>query len=248
MQQEKLIYRNSYIINPRDADYKKDIKPGALINYFIQAAWLHAEELGFGYSQLSESGIGWVLSRFRIIIERFPAWPGEFILETWPKGMDRILYLRDAELYDSAGERMACLTSSWIVIDLKNKRPQRTLPEANSFIGLVSKNAIKEPAPSLSVKGDPAYSRKNMIRYNDIDVNMHLTTYRYIDLMFDSYDLDFLNNSFPAEITVNFIKEIPFGSEVVLNRYDDHDSHKFEFIKTDDQTVCFRGEVIFKRK
>lgn len=246
MDVDKLVYKNHYTIYPKDADYKKDIRPGALINYFIQAAWLHAEELGFGYSQLSESGIGWVLSRFRIVIDRLPVWPGDFKLETWPKGMDRILYLRDAEMFDSEGYSLARLTSSWMVIDLNSKRPRRELPEANSFIGLVTKNAIKEAAPSLAVNGDPSFKREYCVRYNDIDVNMHLTTYRYIDFMFDTYDLDFLDKNFPCEITVNFIREVPFGSELIMKRFEEPSLHRFELEKAGDNVVCFRAEVKFK--
>src|SRR5210317_2131764 len=106
MNPEKLIYKTDYRILPKDSDYKSQIRPGALINYFIQSAWLHAEDLGFGYSQLIEQGIGWFLSRFRIIIDRMPEWPGEINLVTWPKGVDRILYLRDAEIFNHHNERL----------------------------------------------------------------------------------------------------------------------------------------------
>jgi len=247
METKNLIYKADYRIYPKDSDYKSHIKPSALINYFIQSAWLHAEELGFGYSQLIKQGVGWVLSRFRIVIEKMPVWPGEMRLETWPKGIDRILFLRDSEIFDSNNQRLAYLTSSWLVIDVQTKRPRRTLPQANSFIGLTSRNAIVDPAEALKFTGSPDYVERFTVKYNDIDINMHLTTYRYIDYIFDSYNLDFLNNNVPAEMTVNFLKEIPFGSEIILHRFENTNTHQFELINSNNGNVCFRSRIIFKQ-
>ena len=246
MDPKNLIYKADYRIYPKDSDYKSQIRPGALINYFIQSAWLHAEDLGFGYSQLIEQGIGWVLSRFRIIIDRMPEWPGDINLVTLPKGGDRILYLRDAEIFNHDNERLAYLTSSWLVIDVNTKRPQRTLPEANSFLELTSRSAIDEPAPALKFTGTPNHCERIRVKYNDIDINMHLTTYRYIDYVFDSYDLDFLSKNLPSEITVNFLKEIPFGSEIIMQRIENGNIHQFELINTESGIVCFRAAVKFK--
>jgi acyl-ACP thioesterase len=246
MDPRKLIYKADYRIYPKDSDYKSHIRPGALINYFIQSAWLHAEDLGFGYSQLIEQGIGWVLSRFRIVIDKMPEWPGDISLVTWPKGVDRILYLRDAEIFDRDNERMAYLTSSWLVIDVNTKRPQRSLPEANSFLELTSRSAIDDPAPALKFTGAPDHTEKFRVRYNDIDINMHLTTYRYIDFVFDTYDIEFLKVKVPEEITVNFLKEIPFGAELEMRRIENGPTHQFELINTENGIASFRAEVKFK--
>jgi acyl-ACP thioesterase len=243
MEPKNLIYTTNYQIYPKDSDYKKDIRPGALINYFIQSSWLHAEELGFGYSHLLKDGIGWVLSRFHIVIDKMPGWPGEFRLETWPKGIDRILYLRDAEVFDSKNNRLAILTSSWLVIDMETKRPRRSLPQADSFTGLKVRDAIEEPARGLEFSGTTAYSEQYKVRYNDIDVNEHLTTYRYIDFVFDTYDIDFLNTHTPREITVNFLKEVPYGADLIMKRIEDSNIHQFELVNTDTGAVCFRAEV-----
>ena len=83
------------------------------------------------------------------------------------------------------------------------------------------------------------------MRYNDIDINRHLTTVRYIDFMFDTYDPEFLNYNVPAEITVNFNKEVPFGTELDMNRYEEGQKHMFELVNSLDGTSYFKGEVVF---
>ena len=79
-------------------------------------------------------------------------------------------------------------------------------------------------------------------------MNMHLTTIRYIDFMFDTYNIEFMNENIPSEITANFVKEVPFGAELIMHRYENSNVHSFELIKSDTDAVCFRGEVKFKSK
>lgn len=245
MKSEDYIFNSKYTIIPKDSDYKGDIRPGALVSYFIQSAWRHAEELGVGYSHLSKSGVGWVLSRFTIRIHKTPVWPGEFTLNTWPKGVDRILYIRDAELFNQDSIKLASISSAWLIIDMKSKRLKRSMPEAEFFSTIKMRHAIEENIPSLSVEGSITSTTKYEVRYNDIDINMHLTTVRYIDFMFDTYEIDFLNDYSPREITVNFIKEVPFGTKLDMNRYEDGDRHMFELVNSLDEKVYFRGEVKF---
>lgn len=247
-EEAKFTHSSNYSISTRDADFKSDLRVSSLVNFFIQSAWKHAEELGFGYSHLSQLGVGWIFSRFKIKIHSLPKWPADFTITTWPKGMDRILYIRDAEVHDSAGKKLASITSAWLVIDYKTKRPKRSLPEADFFAGLDQKSAIEEAIPSLCFEGKPAFSTNFIVRNNDIDMNMHLTTVRYIDFIFDTYQLEFLNKNNPYEISVNFIKEIPFGAELVMHRFENSNTHSFELINLNSNTVCFRGEVKYKTK
>jgi len=129
---------------------------------------------------------------------------------------------------------------------MQTKRLKRSVPEAEFFSKLESKHhAIEKNIPSLSIEGEKVSTSKYRVRYNDIDINMHLTTIRYIDFMFDTYKLEFLNNNVPVEITVNFNKEVPFGTELDMNRYENGNMHMFELVNSADGTSYFKGEVVF---
>jgi medium-chain acyl-[acyl-carrier-protein] hydrolase len=65
-----------------------------------ESAYLHAEHLGVGHTQLAPLQMSWVLSRMRIEISRWPKWGDTVRLRTWPSGRDRLFYYRDFEIKD----------------------------------------------------------------------------------------------------------------------------------------------------
>jgi acyl-ACP thioesterase len=245
MENNDFILHENYTMASRDADFNGKLRVSSLINFFIQAAWQSAEELGFGYRQLSVQKLGWVLSRFKIKINELPIWPGELSVTTWPKGLNRLFYMRDAEFSDAAQNKIAAITSAWLVFDINSKRPKLLNTEVPALFQHKDKHAIDEGLPVLKFEGEPVTSTSYTVRYNDIDINQHLTTVRYIDFIFDTYDIAFHTHHSPKEITVNFLKEITFGTEVIMHRYVNKNVHGFELVNTLDSTVCFRAQVVY---
>jgi medium-chain acyl-[acyl-carrier-protein] hydrolase len=239
-----LILERKFPISSRHADFKSQIRMSSLINDYIQAAWQHAEVLGVGYQHLKEQGLGWVLSRFSLDIYHIPKWPGEIEIKTWPKGMNRLFYLRDAEMY-SDGKKFADITSAWLIFDIKSKRPKVLYQDKPYLHKLAENHAIDAEIPTLKLEGSPESSTNYKIRYNDIDVNLHLTTVRYLDFVFDTYDIEFLQKNVPKTVTVNFLKEVVFGDEVVMQRFEGGNTHSFELITPSKNIVNFRAEITY---
>jgi len=65
----------------------------------------------------------------------------------------------------------------------------------------------------------------------DIDLNQHLTSTRYVDWMFDSFELDFLENNYPKTLTINYIKETKINESISIFRE-----------KVNNKEYLFRGE------
>lgn len=243
MEAEKFILCSNYKISSFDSDFKGNTKIGALINYFIQIAWQHAEELGWGLEELDKQGYGWVLSRLKLKLNALPKWPGEISIETWPKGLNRLFYIRDAVIIEKDSKPNASITSAWLIIDKKTKRPKLYKPDLEMLSHNQERHAIHEEIQTLKIDGKPVYSVPYKAKYTDIDINQHLTTVKYIDYLFDTYDLEFIKKNTPKELTFNFLKEIKFGTELIMNRYESDNIHFFELINTQNKTVCFRAEL-----
>ncbi len=113
----------------------------------------------------------------------------------------------------------------------------------NFFIQAAWKHAIEEIIPSLKFEEKNGSITNYRVSYNDIDMNLHLTTVRYIDFLFDTYDLEFMEKNIPKEITVNFLKEVPFGAELIMYRFENSDVHRFELINSSNNSICFRAEI-----
>jgi acyl-ACP thioesterase len=243
MKNMQATYTEHYVYTSKDADHQSLIKPSSIINYFIQIAWMHAEKLDMGYSQLQTENKAWVLSKFSIQLNRIPTWPGKLSIETWPKRQERLFYLRDALLFDEKEELLGKITSSWLVIDINTKRP-KVLNNASEE-KYHKADAIEENTESIKVEGEHDFEMDYQVRYNDIDVNHHLTTVRYLELLFDTYDLDFIHSHSLKELHVNFIREIKFGDQLKVIRYRNEENYIFEITTSDKSFTYFRGKLIF---
>ena len=241
------ILEEHYTITSADTDFTMKLNTSSLVNMFIQSAWHHAETLGFGIDFLHKNETVWMLARLQVKMADTPSWNEKLILKTWPKGIHRVFYQRDFEISDKNDQKIALGTSEWLIIDLKAKRPKLFHTEHHMFHADVVKHAIETVVPVLDTPEmtPEIFSRK--VNYSDVDLNRHLTSTRYIDWMFDTFDLDYLGTHKCSEIIINFIREIPFGAEVILSRFPIEESgqYVFEFSNVETEVLCFRGKLAF---
>ncbi len=242
------ILEEIYTVTSADTDFTKKLNPASLVNMFIQSAWHHAEALGFGIDFLHKNETMWMLSRLHVKTYLFPFWNEKIVMRTWPKGIHRVFYQRDFEAFTINKELVAQGTSEWLIIDLKAKRPRLFHTDHHIFNPEFVKHANETHIPVLETPALTGEDFQRKVRYSDIDLNEHLTTTRYIDWMFDTFDLSFLIASQCKEVVLNFIHEIPFASKVNIMRYfpgGKQNGFLFEFIHPEKNQVFFRGRLTF---
>ena len=243
---KELIIRKDFLITSADVDFEGTLKFSALANFLIQSAWQHAEHLGWGVNDLLEKNLAWVLSGFKIEILAYPHWKENIIVETWPKGINRLFYLRDYFVYNESGVLIAKATTNWLLIDIERRRPKLIEIDNTIFRSNTNRHAINEYVPDLEFPGGSAEVTPYQVRYSNIDINQHLTTTGYLDFVFDTYSPDFISGNRPKTVVANFIKEIKFGMEVnMLRNNTDEKSHKFQLEPSDKKTVYFRAMLEF---
>ena len=112
-----------------------DLNPGSqarlttIANFFQEMAYQHADQLGFGYRDLKEAQIYWVLSRMKIRMNNYPVWDDQIRVETWHNGMERLFGIRDFKVVDAAGNILGIATSAWLILDAQTRRPVRNYNE-----------------------------------------------------------------------------------------------------------------------
>ncbi|MBN2486773.1 MAG: hypothetical protein JXB34_12435 [Bacteroidales bacterium] len=240
------IIKRDFQVTSADVDFEGVLKLSALTNYFIQAAWQHAEILGWGVSELQKDNLAWVLSGFKIEIAEYPEWKQSITVETWPKGINRLFYLRDFIMYGNKGKVLARATTNWLLIDIDKRRPKLAGTGIDLFEMNSGKHAIKETVPALSSPDSFDLAVPFDIRYSNIDINQHLTTTGYIDFIFDTYNPEFISGERPKFLVANFLKEVKFGSKVeMLRSGSTGNHHMFELRNRENNLLYFRGAVGF---
>jgi acyl-ACP thioesterase len=244
--EEDLTLYSGYKITSAETDMFNRIRVGALVNLLIQSAISSADNLGFGFDGIKKQQLVWVLSRLTIEINQPLKWNQETEVETWPKTVEGLLYLRDFIVRDKAQNIIARATSGWLAIDVEKRKPKVIDGlQAEMFVYLKEKHSINEPPEKLaaSTHGD---SFNVHAGYFDFDLNRHVTSTRYIDWMMDTFAVDFHSKHFPKKISVNFMKEtLPGDSISLIRNKTDGSQYCFEGTNVHHKTVAFRGKIDF---
>jgi acyl-ACP thioesterase len=202
--------------------------------------------LGFSYEELRNRKLFWVLSRLTMEIYKPLNWYQTGEVETWPKDIDKILYLRDYVVRDQENQIIAKATSGWLAIDAETKRP-KTIEGIHAvlFNQLREKYALKQaPEKLLPVKEGELFEVKTS--FFDIDLNNHVTSTRYIDWMMDTFSIEFHEYNYPKKLTINFLKETMPSETIQITRSSmDTRIFNFEGFNKTSNTFAFRGCIEF---
>jgi acyl-ACP thioesterase len=207
-------------------------------------AWEHAEKLGFGFDNLKEEQQFWVLSRLLVKIKRRPKWGEKFTLETLPVGIDGLLALRDVYFIDEKGENIIQATTSWLVLDSKTKRIIR-LDDLNK-IPFAKERAMTEKAGKVRSPKSDDELRFSPALFNEIDINQHFNSGRYLERIIDSYDFNFHEKNELIEFEINFTKEgVPENSLAVKKQFLDKNNHLCSVVRQSDGTELIKSRLVW---
>ncbi len=204
-----MVFERRYSVNIFNTDLTERLSPGMLFSFFEDIAGRHAAGLGWGRDDLMAGGYFWALSRMIVKIDQLPkAWE-EVTIRTWPRGTETIFALRDLEMIDSSGVKIAAASSSWVIVDYntrKAQRPDRAL-QSLSLPFPVSRaldtNARRVPPLPAGLQR----STSLRVRLDEIDVNSHVNNARYINWAVGCHDSDYLCSHYPHTIEVNYLLE-----------------------------------------
>lgn len=232
-------------VTTADTDLKSRLKLGSLINYLIQSAIQSADELGFGFTNISEQKLVWVLSRMSVEIIKPLNWYDTASVETWPKNVERIFYMRDFIVRNQKNEIVAKATSAWLAIDLDSRRPKVISPEKTSMFTLLKdKHSLETPPEKLAAVCGKEVSLQKA-NYFDIDLNGHVTATRYIDWMMDTFSVEFHQTNYPKFFCINYRKETMPTEQIAITKQTEGTTYAFEGNNESNDQVAFRGKVVF---
>ena len=246
MNENDLTLISEFKITSAETDMEARLRPGSLVNLLVQSAINSADNLGFGFGGIRQQNLFWVLSRLTLEIIRPLKWHEKVEVETWPKDVEKILYLRDFIIRDETQNIVAKATSGWLAIDLDTKRAKKIDGlHAGLFVYLKNKHSIPELPEKINtvIEGD-TFNYK--AEYYDIDLNKHFSATRYIDRMMDTFPVEFHKNHYPKKLSVNFLKETMPGEILRFTRQrQSEETHLFEAVNVNTDAVSFRAKVEF---
>ena len=134
------IYTTIDTVATHAAGSSKHIRFSAILCLMQDAAYAHATRLGVGYEHLLAHKRAFVLSRLQIkVCSELPVWGDRIVLQTWPRGLDKLYIYRDFELSREGREPFLKATSAWLLIDTDARRATRP----QEFLAILPARTVK---------------------------------------------------------------------------------------------------------
>ena len=87
------------------------------------------------------------------------------------------------------------------------------------------------------------------VLFNEIDINQHFNTGRYIERVIDSYDFDFHEKKELVEFEINFLKEgLPTDRLAVKKQKLDEKNHLCSVVRESDGEELVRARLVWENK
>jgi len=202
------------------ADDEYRLRASAFMDMAQDMALQGSHELGFGFDRMNGVHMGWVLYRMYFKFLRPVIWREELTMNTWHKGLEGLVFLRDFELLGADGERAVVGTSSWVVLDMQNRSFVRNdaLPPFVNPVAQNTEDAVKERAPKVVIPPglEKKPVREHIVCYSDTDFNGHTNNVKYVVWAMDRIDPEYASTHQVKEIAVNFNRETRLGDTIMI--------------------------------
>lgn len=210
-------FKEELYIKSYEIDHNGHYRASSFLQQAQEAANRDADKQMFGYDQLMERGVAWVLSRIHVKVIESPKWRDQLTMESWHKGGDALFGYRDFVMSNKSGEAAILATSSWLVIDLNSRRVQRLNRVLdNQFEKKSDRDAIEEPAARLSSPKEMTLLSTHRVGPSDLDINGHTNNARYLEWGLDALPIEITKELQIKEFWLNFNQETLLGQEIEL--------------------------------
>ena len=212
--------RYEFQVEPFHCDFSDHLFPGHLGNGMLNAADYHSAERGYGVEELNTINRTWVLSRFAIEIIDMPKAYEKVAIETWVESAKKFFTSRNFAVKSRDDSKVyAYGRSIWAMIDTLSRHPIDILSVKNGLIEnyVVTDKECPIAAPSrVQMDHNASLVRQIVPYYNDVDINGHVNSVKYIDHVLDLFDIEYYRTHSLKRIEIAYVAEAHAGDTLYL--------------------------------
>lgn len=219
------IYEKEYEIHYYEIDIKRRALITSIVDFLGDIATIQSEELGIGIDYLKENNLGWVLYKWNINMDTYPAYGDKIVIRTWPYAMRKFYAYRQFEILSSSGDVLGRADSIWFLINTEKRRPVRVSEDMCRVYGLPYNDdgtiEIEDIEKPINIESEKQFN----VRYSDIDTNQHVNNSKYIAWAIETVPMEVVLNCTLKSLKVIYEKETTYGemvkvlTEVVNNEH-----------------------------
>jgi len=209
---------------PFHCDFAHSLFMGHLGNQLLNAADFHSTDRGFGMSYLNTIQKTWVLSRLAIEMQQMPRQYERFFVETWVESAMRYFTNRNFRVVGIGSDGNPDESkvygygrSVWAMIDTESRQPTDILAIHD---GAINEWIVKDkPCPidkggRVKMGADAELVRTIDTYYNDVDVNGHINSVKYIEHVLDLWNLEWYRQHQIRRFEIAYVAESHQGDRL----------------------------------
>ena len=211
--------RYQFLAEPFHCDFSGSLFMGHLGNHLLNAADFHSNDRGYGMNTLAPQHRTWVLSRLAIEMQDMPKAYDRFFVETWVESAMKYFTSRNFAIESDEGRILGYGKSVWAMIDTQTRQPVDIFTIND---GLISEYVEAEkPCPirkSGRVKVDDTAQLVRTIGtfYNDVDINGHINSIKYIEHVLDLFDVEWYKQHRLKRLDIAYVAETYHGDRLAF--------------------------------
>ena len=211
---------------PFHCDFSHHLFMGHLGNHMLNAADFHSRDRGFGMDFLNSIKKTWVLSRLAIEMDEMPCQYDKFYVETWVESAMRYFTQRNFRVVSEDGAKVYGYGRSiWAMIDTDTRQPTNIFDIDNgAIVNWVEKDKENPMSKLTRVQMDDNTELVRTIGtfYNDVDINGHINSVKYIEHVLDLFPIDWYKEHPLKRFDIAYVAEAHQGDR--LNFYQEQEA------------------------
>ena len=240
---------------PFHCDFAHSLFMGHLGNQLLNAADFHSTDRGFGMSYLNTIQKTWVLSRLAIEMQQMPRQYERFFVETWVESAMRYFTNRNFRVVGIGSDGNPDESkvygygrSVWAMIDTESRQPTDILAIHD---GAINEWIVKDkPCPiakggRVKMGADAELVRTIDTYYNDVDVNGHINSVKYIEHVLDLWDLEWYRQHQIRRFEIAYVAESHQGDRLSFYQEQGSEGDINVRICKDGEVEVVRSKVVF---
>lgn len=212
----------SFLTEPFDCDFSNHIFLGRLGNAMLNAADFHSNERGYGMHYLQTIHKTWVLSRLAIEMNEMPEAYAPFQIETWVDSAMKFFTSRNFVVTAPDNDKIYGYGRSiWAMIDTQTRQPTNILNlndgRIKDYVEEEKICPIEKPG-HIKISKDAECVRTIDTYYNDVDVNGHINSVKYIEHILNLFDVEWHRVHRIKRLEIAYVAEGYQGDRLKLCR------------------------------
>ena len=242
------IGKYQFLAEPFHCDFSGRLFMGHLGNHMLNAADFHSTDRGFGMKYLMTIKRSWVLSRLAIEMNEMPEQYTKFNIETWVENAMRFFTQRNFAVVSEEGKVYGYGRSVWAMIDTDSRQPCDILSIKDGAINEwieADKECPIDKGGRVKMSDKAEFVRTIDTHYNDVDINGHINSVKYIEHVLDLWNLDWYREHRIQRFEIAYVAEAHEGDQLSFYMEEEEQStFNIRIVRTDG-TECCRSKVEF---